>query len=80
MDAKDRRQLVPLIRHVLQQAGSGTGPNPHYVSSYQILERLEEPARSDLLKKYGPGGKGAGRAETGPRVIADVLKRPSSRN
>ncbi|MCL2726637.1 MAG: hypothetical protein FWD69_19630 [Polyangiaceae bacterium] len=74
MDAKERQALAPFIRQVLQSASSGKGSRPHYLTSYQIVERLPAPERSTLIATYGRGGKGAGRADTAPAVIAKVLK------
>jgi hypothetical protein len=74
MDAKERQALAPFIREVLQNANPGKGARPHYVTSYQIVERLPAAERAALITTYGHGGKGAGRADTAPAVVAKVLK------
>jgi hypothetical protein len=71
--APDRLVLAPVVRRVLEAAHTGKGSLPHYLTAYQILERLREPERANLINQHGRGGKGAGRADTGPGIIAEVL-------
>ncbi|KYF90510.1 hypothetical protein BE20_08190 [Sorangium cellulosum] len=73
MKAPERSLLEPLVREVLETAHRGRGQQPHYLTAYQIVERLREPARSELITKYGRGGKRAGSADTASSIISQVL-------
>jgi len=74
LEANERRALAPFVLQVLRDASTGKGTRQHYLSSYQIVDRLPEPQRADLLRDYGPGGKGADRPDTGPMGISQVIK------
>ena len=62
------------IRAVLEQAASGRGAHPHFISAYQILARLEPASRAQLIKDHGPVGKGVGSNRSAATAIADEIK------
>ncbi len=35
-------EIVDAVREVLENASTGKGENPHYLTAYQILDRLPE--------------------------------------
>jgi hypothetical protein len=70
MKAHDRENLMPLVLNVLKEARSNK--KHHFLSAYQILERLEESKRKKLIDEFGAGGRGAG-LETAAGMISQVL-------
>jgi len=48
------------VRDVLLEAASGKGPNPHYLTAHQILDRLPTAIRDQIIAERGMPGRGGG--------------------
>jgi len=70
--ATDR--IVEAVRAVLQQAAHGKGSRPHFVTTYQILERVPAELREELVAEYGAPGQGAGKHYTAASRVAGVVR------
>jgi hypothetical protein len=73
-------QLKPLdivdeVRSVLIAAHRGKGIRPNFLTSYQILARLSETTRSQLISERSSGGAGAGIVFGGPSVVSRAAMR-----
>lgn len=66
--------LIDDIRVVLREAAKGKGPEPHFVTAYQILDRLPVQRRDELVATYGGFGRGAGTNFGAASALADALK------
>lgn len=70
--SKDR--IAPAVRAVLSEAASGKGESPHFLTTYQILARLEGGLRDELIAVYGSPGQGAGKHFTAASRVAQVAR------
>ena len=66
--------LTDDIRIVLGEAAKGKGPEPHFVTAHQILDRLPRQRREELVATYGGFGRGAGTNFGAASALADALK------
>ena len=66
---KARSSVANHVRNVLKEHGKNSEKNS-YLTAYQILEKLPEPVRDRLIKKYGLGGEGSGLHNAATKVIA----------
>jgi hypothetical protein len=69
-----RDSLVRAVQDVLANAASGRGRERHYLTSYQILDRLPPALRDALIVEYGPPGRGAGANFTSASRIAQIAR------
>jgi hypothetical protein len=67
-------QLAPAILDVLAHTDTGKGRDPHYLTAYQILRRLPDTLRAELIAAYGEPGKGNGRHFTAVSRVAQVAR------
>lgn len=67
-----RETIVTAVRHVLESAATGKGVDHHYLTAYQILARLPEALRTELLVERGAPGQGAGRSYTAASYIGQI--------
>jgi hypothetical protein len=76
----DFTSLSIAITDVLRKADHGrlsngrSGPNPHFLTAYQILRRLPDDVRQALIEQYGEPGRGSGRHFTSVSRIAQVAR------
>jgi hypothetical protein len=62
----ESKDLVPHIADVLARASTGSGREPHFLTSYQILRRLPSHVQNALRDAYGPRVGQGGEANFGP--------------
>lgn len=67
-------ELSDDFRDVLRDAAKGKGPEPHFVTAYQILDRLPRQRRDELVTTHGGFGRGAGTNFGAAGAVADALK------
>lgn len=67
-------KLPPAILGVLTEAAKGRGTDPHYLTAYQILNRLPAALRQALEAEYGPSGKGAGHNHSAAAHLGKLAK------
>jgi hypothetical protein len=65
--------VVRAIRGVLERAAKGKGLHSHYVTSYQIIDRLPKGMRVGLIEKHGKAGRGAGSHASAAKHVAKLL-------
>lgn len=70
----DKDKVIDAILGVLQRAAAGKGPAPHYVTTYQVIQRLPKPMRDALIAEHGPVGAGAGDWTSAATFVANLLK------
>ncbi len=66
--------VVHEIRRVLEHAAKGKGTHTHYVTAYQILDRLPRQMRADLIAQFGKSGAGVGDWQSAAKHIANLIK------
>ncbi len=62
--------LGPEVLVVLGNAHSGRGTHPHYLTAYQILNRLRPEWRTWLQTTYGTSGKASGTKDSAASRVA----------
>lgn len=72
---KNDEALVDEIRAVLANAARGKGPRPHFLTSYQILNRLPQSMRLQLISEHGSPGAGAQTHHSAVSVVAGCLQK-----
>ena len=65
--------IAPDVRNVLATANKGKGKEPHYLTAYQILDRLPALVRDQLIVEKGLPGSGAGVYHAAATVVRHAL-------
>lgn len=65
--------VVEEVRAVLAAANRGKGHAPHFLTAYQILERLPHALRDQLISERGMPGEKAGVYHAAASVVKDAL-------
>lgn len=73
----DDEKLLEEVRAVLENASTGKGTEPHWISSYQIFNKLPKDTREALIESPGMGGRGSGNKTSLFHKIAKVADRIS---
>ena len=66
----ERDQIEVEVQRILQDAGHGKGPEPWYLTAYQILARFPPEIRTWLIHTYGKPGQGGGQHNSAALYIA----------
>lgn len=66
-------EIIEPVRVVLHNAARGKTDRPWMVSSYQVLDRLPEDIRSQLIEQHGGAGDGSGGSRGAAHVVAHAL-------
>ena len=74
MDKLKPSEIVDEVREVLENASSGKGESPHYLTAYQILDRLPDALKDRIISERGPSGKGAGSHYSSASLISDAAE------
>lgn len=53
-------EIIDDVRTVLKSAAKGKGSKPNFLTAYQILDRLPDPLRTQLIAERGTRRKGTG--------------------
>jgi hypothetical protein len=67
--------VTEAVRKALLDAATGKGSVPCFLTAYQILSRLPEGLRAQLIAERGRGGKGAAVYYAAPSVVSDAAER-----
>ncbi len=70
----DADRITEAVRAALREAASGKGAHPHFLTTYQLLDRFPETLRKELVDAYGEYGQGAGKHYTAASRVAAVLR------
>ncbi|WP_437568288.1 hypothetical protein [Sorangium sp. So ce542] len=73
--AKNDEVLIDEIRAALANAAKGRGSRPHFLTSYQILNRLSQSTKLRLISEHGSPGAGAQTYHSAASVIAGCLQK-----
>lgn len=68
-------ELEAAVLAVLANAAKGRGEHPHYLTAYQILERVPDGIRNTLIDELGKPGRHAGKHRTAVGPIKDAARR-----
>ena len=68
------RDIIDDVRDVLLQAHQEKGSRPHYLTAYQILDRLPENLRSQLIEERTLGGKDTGEHYSAASLVSDATE------
>ncbi|MFI5298906.1 MAG: hypothetical protein ACHREM_12480 [Polyangiales bacterium] len=68
-----REVLLGESLDILREAASGRGPDPHYVTSYQVIARLPPRVRDELIRREGDSGAGVGWYSSAAAVVGGLL-------
>ena len=68
------KDIVDAVREVLINANRGKGTDPSFLTAYQILNRLSEPTRRQLMQERTGAGKGTGVYYGAASVVSDAAE------
>lgn len=67
-----RDQIEAEVRRILRDASRGKGPEPWFLTAYQILARFPPEMRTWLIYTHGKPGQGAGQHTSAALHIARI--------
>lgn len=67
-------EILDPVRIVLQSAAHGKSDQPWMLASYQVLDRLPEEIRNQLIEEQGGAGGGSGSNRSAAHVVAQALE------